>query len=268
MASALASIFLLSSCERVIDLKLDGADAPIPFIEAHVINQEGMSYIRVTETADFYKSTGGKPVKNAQIVVSDDKGNKEKFVLMPGDEYGVYIPENDNFKGEIGRKYTLEVKLTDRTITSESVLPAITPIDSVQVRFVKKTTFKEEGYYIYYYGTDPPNQKNWYRWQVYENDSLYDSVEDILIASDDFIKTKISNLELPYPFEEGDTVRIEQYGITEPTFLFYQQVQAVIFNDGGLFSPPPANPVTNLKGGALGIFNTASVTGVETIIKK
>ncbi|TAF35476.1 MAG: DUF4249 domain-containing protein [Cytophagales bacterium] len=268
LAAALIAIIALTACEKIVILDLDGDDNPVPFVEAHVINQPGYSFVRVTQTANFYNSTGGTPVTNAIVTVKDDQGNSESFVHVGSEAEGYYLPVNEDFKGEVGRKYFLEIKLKDQTITSESILPDITPIDSVQTRFMKATPFREEGYYLYYYGTDPPNERNWYRWKVYENDTLYDEPQDILIASDDFIKEKIDNLELPYPFQIGDTVRIEQYGITEPTFLFYQQLQGVIFNDGGLFSPPPANPVTNLKGKAFGIFNTASVTDREVIVRE
>ena len=55
------------------------------------------------------------------------------------------------------------------------------------------------------------------------------------------------------------------YSITREAFVYYNDLFNLINNDGGMFSPPPANPRSNVINGALGYFQ-ASAIEMETII--
>ncbi|MCC5946448.1 MAG: DUF4249 domain-containing protein [Bernardetiaceae bacterium] len=259
--------FLLYSCEKVIDLELEGTDNPFYVVDAHVVNYKGYSFVKLTQTMDFYAPGSTPRISNAQITVTDDLGNSERFLEKP-DSAGYYVPENPDYKGEIGRTYTLRIEVGDEVFDAESTIFRTTDIDSVVVRFVPGNFFRDEGYYLYFFAYEPPETRDFYRWKTYRNDTLiYENVSDILIASDELVGSEIENLELPYRFDMGDHVRLEQYSLTEEAYNYYDQLISSFFNDGGLFSPPPVNPRSNIRGGrVIGIFSTSAMVWREITI--
>ena len=50
------------------------------------------------------------------------------------------------------------------------------------------------------------------------------------------------------------------YCITEPVYRYYFELSRQYYQDGGAFSPSPASPPTNIRGGAQGCFSAASVS--------
>jgi hypothetical protein len=56
------------------------------------------------------------------------------------------------------------------------------------------------------------------------------------------------------------SVIANMYCITEPVYRYYYALSRQYYEDGGAFSPSPASPPTNFKGGAQGCFSAASVS--------
>ncbi len=48
-------------------------------------------------------------------------------------------------------------------------------------------------------------------------------------------------------------------GISRDGYLFYNDLNTILNSDGGMFSPPPANPRSNVTGGALGFFQVSAM---------
>ncbi len=78
---------------------------------------------------------------------------------------------------------------------------------------------------------------------------------------------EINGLEAPFEYFLGDTARVSIYSLTRQSYLFYFDLVNVLQNDGGMFSPPAANPRTNLSNGALGLFQVSAIVSGETIIE-
>ena len=98
------------------------------------------------------------------------------------------------------------------------------------------------------YGKIPFTQDNNYRIRVIENDTLKNQREDYLLFDDTFgLKFFEEGLELGYPFQENDRVRLELFRLNQDAFDYLNQLVNLLFNDGGLFSPPPQNPETNIQ---------------------
>ena len=254
-----------SSCEEVIDLPLKGADSPALIVEAEVIDVKGYSFVRLSETLDYYDPKEAPKVSGAIVSVTDQDGNKMNF-LENSEELGLYLPQDPEYKGVVGNTYNLSIEYKGKTFTSESKIYRVTGIDSLQIRFVPETRFQDEGYYLYFYAKEPQDTQDYYFWRNYTNDTLnYEDAGDLIFASDQGIGEDIDGLQFPFIYEAGDTVRLEQYSITKEAYDYYNDLTTVVFNDGGLFSPPPVNPRTNIKGGnVLGVFMTSSMLS-ETI---
>ena len=103
-----ALIISLTSCEKIIDLELDNIDSPLVVIEAHVINKEGFSFVKLSQSIDFYTPEAPPALSGASVSVSDDLGNTQLFLE---DSLGTYLPQDSNFKGEAGQVYALKVEV-------------------------------------------------------------------------------------------------------------------------------------------------------------
>jgi hypothetical protein len=61
------------------------------------------------------------------------------------------------------------------------------------------------------------------------------------------------------------------YTINQEMYQYYLELITLLYNDGGLFSPPPQNPVSNIRNLSkpdqppLGYFQVASLTS-DTIV--
>jgi hypothetical protein len=78
-------------------------------------------------------------------------------------------------------------------------------------------------------------------------------------------------LELGYAFQKNDRVRLELYRLNKDAFVYLSQLVNLLFNDGGLFSPPPQNPTSNIrvvsgKGEVLGYFAVSPLLSRTVVI--
>lgn len=56
------------------------------------------------------------------------------------------------------------------------------------------------------------------------------------------------------------------FSLTRKAFIFYSDLSNLLNNDGGMFSPPPANPRNNLSNGALGYFQVSAMDFEEMVV--
>ena len=147
------------------------------------------------------------------------------------------------------------------------------------------------------YFAEPKDEVNFYMFEYlfgYNSDMLEDSkVTEFLRCKNlqnyhwsydgDWSLSVISDLFLPpyvyqYKMPDGDSnrkwysgtdmgfyhfrtsVMVNMYCITEPVYRYYYALSRQYYEDGGAFSPSPASPPTNIKGGAQGCFSAASVS--------
>jgi uncharacterized protein YkuJ len=139
--------------------------------------------------------------------------------------------------------------------------------------YEKDRPFRGEGYFIKVFGKIPFLDNNQYRIRVFENDTLKNQREDYLLFDDTFgLQVFEKGLELGYAFQKNDRVRMELYRLNKDAFVYLNQLVNLLFNDGGLFSPPPQNPTSNIrvvsgKGEVLGYFVVSPVlTRTVTIV--
>ncbi len=266
---ALATLFV--SCEKTVELDLEQAESKV-VIEGQVTNHDGYQYVRVTRTAGFYDNGPTPRVTNANVSVEDDLGNEFLFSHNPNsqiDSAGYYLP-NVPFVGEVGRTYTLTVELDGEIYTAQDKLFSVSGIDSLSYRVnpdeEEEPKDGNKFYEVLLFATEPQGEENYYLFKFFRNDSLkvYDET-DIYFSDDKTLAEAIDGLGSPVYYEPTDVARIEMYSISRAGYVYYLDLQALLNNDGGLFSQPPSNSRTNLSNGALGFFQ-ASEVDVKTIL--
>lgn len=235
------------SCQEEVELPLGEKDKLVPTIEGHWTDQGIYNSVKITLSKNYYDSTEIEVVKDAEVYITIPGTDKKiPFIFLGGSNN--YRPANPQDRAEIGERYKLHVKWKDNIYESEGVMLEPPIVDSVTWSFEEERLFREEGYYIKVYGRIPFEEDNNYRIRVIENDTLKNRREDYLLFDDTFGLTFFEEgLELGYGFQENDRVRLELYRLNRDAYDYLNQLVNLLFSDGGLFSPPPQNPDTNIK---------------------
>ncbi len=241
----LASCFW--SCQEEVILPLGEKDELIPTIEAYWTDQSLYNEVKITLSKDYYDSLDVQVVSDAEVFITIPGSNKVvPFVYLNGTKS--YKPANPLEKAVVGETYQLNVRWRENIYRSEGIMLEPPVVDSVTWSFEEERLFREEGYYIKVYGKVQFTEDNNYRIRVTENDTLKNQREDYLLFDDTFGLTFFEEgLELGYVFEENDRVRLELFRMNRDAFDYLNQLVNLLFNDGGLFSPPPQNPDSNIR---------------------
>ncbi|HEV8505327.1 MAG TPA: DUF4249 domain-containing protein [Chitinophagaceae bacterium] len=253
------SILSLCSCQKVIDLKLHDADIKY-VVEGVISNEPGVCTVNLTQSKPFYENNQFPGISGAIVTVKD---NDVEFAL-PETQPGVY--ETNLINGTPGHVYQLSVTINNNLFTATSKMPLPVLLDTV---YISNGPFGEFKFATVGYD-DPPGVSNSYRFVQYlngvkdpaifwQNDEFTDG-QTVLIQLD----TGVDKKDDPRNIKSGDTVTIEMLGIDEAVYKYWYSLH---FNggDGGNIATP-ANPVTNINGGALGYFSAQALDRKSLIV--
>lgn len=258
------------ACEEPIRLDTDLNQEQV-VVEGLITNSD-LNYVKLTKSRDFYSSGQAEGILSADVTVSDNMGNIRRYVHNPANEpglEGVYLPEVP-YTPAVGTTYTMSATVDGTTyMASETLLP-VTKIDSltVIVNEDEREDPDDEGrfYEVLFYAQEPQDRVDHYLFKFYRNGEIIkDSEEDIYIGEDEYIGEEIDDLPIAGFYALGDEVKVEMYSITREAFVYYNDLFNLINNDGGMFTPPPANPRSNVSNGALGYFQVSAIE-TDTII--
>jgi len=271
-----------ASCEDVIDVELNEKDQEIYAVEARITTMDE-PWVLITKAIPVTEDKDYEGISNAVVSISDNAQPANEIILVEDVEHKGYyvVPEGEDYYGQTGRIYTLTILTNDGvTITTSDELSPVEPIDSIQI----KPSERGNGYFlaIYTYGQETPGLGNFYKWDVFINDTLLDEVYYMAFASDELVDGNyVQGLEIftDYfhdPKDEServlsfqDTIYVNQTSISEYAYYYYYQMinQA---STGFLFSVPPANLPSNFTSSdgkeVVGIFTASDVSVSNTII--
>lgn len=243
-------LLLFSSCEEVIELNLNDA-AKKYVIEATLTNQANGAKVLISQTKSYADENEFIGVSGAIVEITDETGNTTR--LTETAKKGIYT--NATLKGSPTKNYKLKVLVGGETYTANSTMPAIVKLDDIYA--YELNLFDGPRLYTHIRYTDPKDVKNFYRFLEYKN-NVY--TKSIMVANDEFTDGKqINRTIFPYKFDEesrlrkGDKIKLEFLNIDEPIYNYWFSVK-----DGAQRasdSAAPANPASNIKGGAIGYFS-------------
>jgi hypothetical protein len=243
-----------SSCEKVIDLKLNTSSSQI-VIQGNIYDQAGPYTVRISKSVNFDESNVYPAVIGAMVVISDNAGNSDTLTETSS---GIYI--TSVLQGVPGRSYTLTIKTDGQTYTASSTLPNAVEIDSI---YVEKSMFGNEKQITIDF-TDPANIDNYYRLIEFINNTQQDqfySISDKLYQGEE-ISYSIMSQDNDNKLETGDKVTIWLECVDKFVYEYFRTAG----REGGQ-SASPANPTSNISNGALGYFNACSVCTISIIAK-
>ena len=253
----LLSVGLLS-CEKVIEVPLDEAEQQI-VVEGNLFDYPDSSFVKLSKTGSVYDDSGFEKISGAIVLIEDEQGNVVQFA-EDATEAGTY--RDALFIAQANNTYHLTVITGEDTLKSTSYAKAPVSLDALfyQEQIGSFGGSNDTTYLVFYSFTDIESQKNYYRIIPYINGDRSDMIylqEDQLFNG--------SNVSAPFfaeSIEAGDTVFVELRSMDKANFRYFNSLSNA---GGGAFAPTPANPDSNIEGGALGYFGVYT-TAHDTII--
>jgi len=244
---------VLAGCQETIKLDLKQTPSRIS-IEGSVTDAPGKQYVKITRSLDFYQSGKAERITTASVSISDDKGGSVTLVHNPRnhpDSAGYYVP-TVKFVGTVGTTYTMHVTIGDDNYSATDKLLRVTTFDSLGYRpnrFLDRDRPSDGKYMeLLMYAKEPQDTEDNYLFKFYRNDSLiYTNTNDVYVFNDYGIGERIDGVASPVYYAPGDKARVEMYSISRDGYLFYNDLSTILNSDGGMFSPPPANPRSNIS---------------------
>jgi hypothetical protein len=252
----------LFSCEKEITLDLNSVNSKF-VIEGEIAPNEKAT-IRVTKTVDFTESNNFPAVRGANVSLSDGSGSTEQLVETSA---GVY--QSQKIMGTEGKTYNLTITAEGNTFTAQTTMPTNVKLTGIKVQ---KSSFSPPGggasdnYIIYPQYNDPATFGNSYRFIQTRNGET----DKAIIIANDNIGNGMPNsrpvLSRDFEILLGDKVTLEMRCIDKPIYDYFYSLNSVEGNGPG-GGTIPANPVTNIKGGALGYFSAHTVQKMTVEVK-
>ncbi len=234
----------LTSCQKVINIDLNSV-SPQVVIEGNITDQPGHDTIIITQTVNFSQSNAFPAVTGAVVTISDNSGNTEMLTEAKPGKYVTSV-----IHGIPGRTYSLSVTANGKTYTSTSAMPAPVNIDTL---ISKQEGF---GHQISWSArfVDPVGKNNYYALFL----KIKNVVQPNFSSSDDHLRDGDTiDMRIPIPrdltLNPGDTVDVILESIDRNVREYFRLLRQL--NRSGIMSAPPANPVNNITGGALGYFS-------------
>lgn len=263
-SSALLVIaFALSSCTKVIDINLNAA-APKLVIEGNISDQPSSCIVKLSTTVNFDESNTFPPVTGAVITLSDNSGNA---ATLSETSPGIYT--TSSMQAVIGRAYTLSVTTGGNTYTAISTVPNAVNIDTLTQDSIS-TGFgssAKETKYVNVLFNDPAGINNYYRFVEIINGA----VSDAIFIDDDRLRDGFTITDGLFQRDStlhtGDGVTVLLQSIDKGVFNYFTTFLQLTGGGRGGQTATPANPVSNINGGALGYFSAYSVRSKSIVIQ-
>lgn len=274
-------ILLFTACEDVIEVKLSDEQLDVFAVEAKITTEDN-PYVFFYKGLEVDNDVVYPGVRGATVTISDN-GQPSKNIQLVEDpfENGLYVvPENEIYLGETGKEYTVSIEYEGITITGIDKLSRVEPIDSIQVRASLRGDNRYLG--VFTYGNETPGEGDYYKWDIYVNDTLLHDAENMMFASDELVDGNyIESFEIFTDFHDPNEkekerklkfmsdVVVKQISISKHIYNFYYQMSEQSMT-GGLFSVPPANIKGNLTSSdgkvVLGIFTAHDVSTSNRVV--
>ena len=246
-------ISLFSACEKVIDIKMDSAEKKY-VIEAVATDVAGMANVKISQTKNFNENDNFNGVAGATVSITETGGATISCIETSA---GIY--EAPLFSATPGKTYTLSVLLAGNRYSAVCAMPLKVNLDSVFVTKEFIDTSEENIVNVQF--LDPAGRGNNYRFVQYINTV---KGKENFVANDDYTDGNPITGKLFYfpgdggskTIESGDHVTIYMLCIDPQVYKYWYSLQSGATGNGNGASP--ANPVTNIKGGALGYFSVHS----------
>lgn len=256
--------------------------------------------IKLSKSLPLGEKIVANPLKGCIVTISDDLGNTFSLTETAA---GTYVTEPANFKGVIGRFYTLHINTNsaDNSLNYESFPMEMKPVPPIDSVYYEKVTIQDsnefsggkQGCQVYLNTHDPTNQCKFYRWEYSETWEFhlpYTLTNNICWVSSNsnvinikntsvFEESTINRYPINYISNLTDRLRIKysilvnQYSLNEDEYFYWEKLQKITEQVGGLYdiipSAIPSNVynLNDLNEKTLGYFSVSAKSSKRIFIK-
>jgi hypothetical protein len=255
-------ILTLFSCEEILDVNLSGDATQILVVEGSITTDTLSHKVILSFTDDFFKKPEKIMATGAEVTISDGS----KTFLLHEEDAGVYITD-DTVHGEIGKTYTLNIKLTDdKQYTASDYLNPCADFDSISQTLNYNSLLSGYGYNVLFYGKEPEPAGNYYMFLVYKDNVLYsDTITEAVVSDDEFINGIYIRDYPVFRIRETDLqdyparITLEMLSVSQQFYDFMIALMTETVWKGSPWDCPPANIPSNISNGGMGYFRASDV---------
>jgi len=236
-------VFFLSSfcaCQKVIKIDLNSS-APRYVVEGNVTNLPGPYLVTITKSVNFDQDNVFPTVSGALVLITDYTSGLADTLkeTSPGNYQTTLL------NGIPGHKYQLYINANSNVFTSSCIMPAFVALDSL---YTQKSSFRGDKSQLIPVYTDPITKGNYYHFKEIKNDTENNSEA---IRNDNLINGQVVKQPVEGGLNSGDRVTLIFECIDSAMYQYYYTLGQTKNQN----SATPANPLSNIKGGALGYFS-------------
>ncbi|WP_160292112.1 DUF4249 domain-containing protein [Pedobacter lusitanus] len=252
---------LLVSCEKVIQLK-PATKQDKYVIEGTITNEPGNCSVLISRTKNFDDDNTFNGVNGAIVKIE----NNGTVVTLPETSSGVYTTTAIN--GTPGQTYRLTATVNGETFTAVSTMQQPVPLLDFYLKPADYDSLRTVAYVKY---KDSAEVKNFYWFELFINDKRQ---QNYAVANDEFTTGQLINSGLIFQnktknrekdIKRGDKLSVEMHSVDPSVFLYLFSLSGA---KGSGDSAAPANPISNITGGALGFFSAHTTQRKSLIIPK
>ncbi|HEX2847098.1 MAG TPA: DUF4249 domain-containing protein [Chitinophagaceae bacterium] len=256
---ALLALIGLSSCEKVIDINLNKAEKR--YVVEAIVNDQSGARVLLSQTKDFEDDNSFAGVSGAVVEITENGG---AATTLSETTAGMY--EAPALIGSVGKTYSLSVKVNGQSFTAVSTMPQKVNLDTIYI--TDEFLFGDTRKIVNLEYKDPPGRGQYYRFVQYLNGR---KETEIFVQNDEYTDGRnVTNKLFYFPDDDedyrkiksGDQVRIEMFCTDANVYKYWYSLYR---SATGESQATPSNPVSNMKGGALGYFS-AQTSQAKTMI--
>jgi hypothetical protein len=247
------------SCKKVITVNLNNAPPQI-VISGEVTNATGPYEVTINSTVNFTSPNTFPAVTGATVTISDLTGIEDTLTeTSPGG----YLTHT-YWRGLQGNTYKLNVVTSGRTFTAISTMPYAVNLDSVSFRQFSRGNNKKEIDAVANF-QDPGGIGNYYQFVEIVNDT---PLNNLFIFQDRLSDGKYISQPLnddSTNLQIGDHLKFSMFCIDANVYAYLRELRQ-LQNANHFNEATPANPDSNIMGGALGFFSAHTIQTVSQTV--
>lgn len=300
----LLQAFLLNSCIEVIDFDTQRSGGLL-VIDGNISNAEPPYTLNLRETAPTERVT--LPVSGALVTIFDNLGQSETY---QEDIEGKYRLLGQTVRGVPGNSYYIRVELPNGQVYEsepETIPRTEARLDSIYFDFERKEELNEIGNVLSYWVVNAfvdatidqqPDENAFFRWDVeevylvtptdfpdpfgtipppcfayvYPSGQDFELLDGRNVRPSEIKGLKVATQILDYRFTEKHYFTVNQVGLTEKAFIYWDKVSQTVSNVGTIFDTPPAAIEGNISNTqnedevVLGYFGAVSTTLIRKFL--
>lgn len=250
-------LFSICGCKKVIDVHLKNSETQI-VITGDVDNRPGPYELKITRTIDFNSANIFPSVSGAVVKISGNGVTDSLTETSPG-VYSTHI-----LQGKAGKTYSMYVSIDGKEYSATSTMPHPVHLDSIDFR-----SGRNDALYAVANFQDPEGVANYYQFIEYADSEKFrngrgNSVFDDRLSDGRYINRLLYNDSSD--IKSGIILTVQMNCIDQDVYNYFSELLQIAGGGEGFSSPTPANPTSNITGGALGYFSAHTTSSRSVVI--